>query len=506
MISTTMKACQEYSSFAIDPSNRDISDLHVDRLEDAVTDVYLLDAYPIVTTAERVIVDGQHRFKLAKSLGIPFYYIAGDGITIEDVSMANANTEKYTLADALHVYSRLGIEPYQYLETFAQKYRCLPIGYLASKLSSSYKTGDFAKGHYLVNRINYAREVVEKLTDFASHKRDVWRWPSYRSAIEILVMSPLYDHKRMMNRLSRNPTRIVPCGRAEEVLSLLTDEIYNYNIPTKNRVDLTIANQHKKSIREDVVIKNTKESPRRGMVCSSNVQIFKETNLDKFRVHPSCRPLRRVDKLTDAIKTRNLLQFYPIIVDRDLVVYDGQRRLEAARRASVPIYYIVLQNVSMWMIARAGGLSKAWGLRDYLKHFASLGFPAYVRMVELMKQYDFLSYESLLSFLGSTATTPELRAKFRSGQFVIDDSMLPLLTLFSSLPDRVAKRVRLQITICLLYRKHKTAYFLKRTRDILTTNESVFMLDMDSTAQGIKFVDLYNNGLLANNRIEYLGD
>ena len=61
-------------------------------------------------------------------------------------------------------------------------------------------------------------------------------------------------------------------------------------------------------------------------------------------------PLRRVDKLTDAIKTRNLLQFYPIIVDRDLVVYDGQRRLEAAGRASVPIYYIVLQNVSMGMI------------------------------------------------------------------------------------------------------------------------------------------------------------
>ena len=145
-------------------------------------------------------------------------------------------------------------------------------------------------------------------------------------------------------------------------------------------------------------------------------------------------------------------------------------------------------------------------MRDYLKHFASLGVPAYVRMVELMKQYDFLSYESLLLFLGSTTSTLELRAKFRLGQFVIDDSMLPLLTLFSSLPDRVAKRVRLQITICHLYRKHKTAYFLKRTRDILTTNESVFMLDMDSTAQGIKFVDLYNNGLLANNRIEYLGD
>lgn len=503
MISTTMKACQEYSSFVIDPSNRDISDLHVDKLEDAITDVYLLDAYPIVTTAERVIVDGQHRFKLAKSLGIPFYYTAGDGITIEDVSMANANTEKYTQSDVIHVYSRLGFEPYQYMETFVQKYRCLPIGYLASLLSGKYNTSDFANGYYSVSRATYANDVIGKLMDFAIYKKDVLGWPSYRRAIEILAMSPLYDHERMMDRLSKNRQRIVPCGRAEEVLSLLTEEIYNYNLHSKNRVDLTIAHQYKKPIREGVVIENTMDAPKRGMVCSSNVQIFKETNLDKFRAHPSCRPLRKVDKLTEAIKTRNLLQFYPIIVDRDMVVYDGQRRLEAAKRASVPVYYIVLQHMSMWMIARAGGLSKSWGLRDYLKHFASLGVPDYVRMVELIKQYAFLSSESMFYFLGSTPSNVKHRVEFKSGQFVIDDSMSPLITLFASLPDRLAKRTRLQMTIASLYRKYKTAYFLKRTHNILAANESVFMIDMDVAAQGIKFVDLYNAGLSESNRIEY---
>ncbi len=254
MISTTMKACQEYSSFVIDPSNRDISDTHVDKLEDAITDVYLLDAYPIVTTAERVIVDGQHRFKMAKSLGIPFYYIAGDGITIEDVALANANTERYTYADALHVYNQLGIEPYQYLTTFTGKYNHLPLTYVSTLLNSTSANGDFLKGAYSINRINYATGVISKLMDFANHKKEILNSRSYRRAIEILVCSSLYDHKRMMERVAKVPTRLVPCGRYDEVLTLFTDEIYNYCIPSKNRVDLTTAHQYQKQIESNLFL------------------------------------------------------------------------------------------------------------------------------------------------------------------------------------------------------------------------------------------------------------
>ena len=506
MISTTMKACQEYTSFVLDPSNRNISDAHVDKLEEAITDVYLLDAYPIVTTAERVIVDGQHRFRLAKSLGIPFYYIAGDDITVEDISMANANTERYRLEDAVHVYSRLGIEPYQFFETFSRRYRCLPTGYLASKLSTQYNSGDFVTGCYTVNRINYANDVLSKLMDFSKYKKEILSWPAYRRAIETLSLSSMYDHDRMMDRLSVNTKRVVHCGRADEVLSLLTDEIYNFNKRSDKRVDLRVACQYQKVIREDTTIENTIELPKRGIVSSSSIHVFEESDLSKFRVHSSCRPARNLNKLADEIKKRNLLRFYPIIVDRDLVVYDGQRRLEAAKKLNVPIYYIVLQNVSMWMIARAGGLTKSWALLDYLKHHASLGVPTYTRVSELMKKHAFLSSESVLAF-GSTSSGNEIvRTKFKSGIFEIDDIFMELITFFARLPMSLAKKTKLQRLISSLYRKHQTAYFLKRTQNILVANESVFLPDFYTKALAIKFVDLYNGGLSMENRIEYLSD
>lgn len=502
MIATTMKACQEYTSFVYDPSNRDIKDSHVDKLEEAVSDVYLLDAYPIVTTTERVIVDGQHRFRLAKSLGIPFYYIAGDGVTVDDIALANANTEKYRLEDALHVYSRLGLESYQYIENFWRKCHGFPIGYVAKILSSDFRTGDFVVGQYVIDRTNYAEDVVGKLADFAKYQKSVIKWPSYRRAVEILAQSSIYDHSRMLDRLNKNPRRVLPCGRFDEVLKLFTEEIYNYNIRL-NRVDLTIAQKYCKPIPKGNVINSTLTSPRRGIVVSNAVLVCKETNLDKFTVHPTCRPTRNINKLVDAIRQKNLLEFYPIIVDRNMVVFDGQRRLEAARQLGLPIYYIVFQNISMWMIASAGGLAKSWGLADYLKHHAELGNPVYVRLREIMKKYDFLNAESFLLLGDHSAGNDPSRQKFKSGQYEIDNISLELFDFFRQLPPLVAKQNMVQRLVGSLYRRNRSSYFLTRMKNILTTNVDSFAVRTDSKAMSANLVALYNSGLTAEKRIEY---
>lgn len=503
MISTTMKACQEYSSFVIDPSNRDVSDSHVDRLEDAITDVYLLDAYPIVTTTERVVVDGQHRLRLAKSLGIPFYYIAGDGVTIDDVSLANDNTERYRTEDIVHVYSRMGMEPYQYLDVFALKHKGLPMGYLAHLLSRQFTGGDFCAGRYCINRANHAKEVADKLLDIARYKKDVLGWPSYRRAFEILATSPLYDHERMLKRLERTSTRLVHCGRVDEVMALLTSEIYNYNLRSDRRVDLTVADQHRRPIPESITIENEMDAPKRGIVHSSAVHVFTETDLSKFSVHPSARPLRNINKLVKAIKLRNLLRFYPVIVDKNMVIYDGRRRFEAAKRLGVPIYYIVLQNVSMWMIARAGGLTKTWSLRDYLKHHAASGVPSYVRMAGLLNKYPFLATESLLSLGPNSEGNDAVRARFKRGQYDLDNVGMELISFFSGLPASIAKKVTIHRVISALYRRYCMPYFLKRSRLILMANEDTFMLDLDKKSVGMKLADLYNSGLADDKRIEY---
>src|SRR5690606_27164974 len=71
--------------------------------------------------------------------------------------------------------------------------------------------------------------------------------------------------------------------------------------------------------------------------------ILQTTNYGMFKFDPLNRAIRqdKLDRLYDAVQTKNLLHLFPIVVSRNFVVMDGQHRLKTAEAHGVPIYYIV---------------------------------------------------------------------------------------------------------------------------------------------------------------------
>ena len=426
MSSLLLKPCREYSSFKFDSANRDMGYEHADKIAESMDNLYMLDLYPIVTNSERVIDDGQHRFYGAKEMKIPFYFISGDDISIEDVANANRNTKPYTIKDALHVYSAVGIEPYVYLRDYLGERAGSQnkIGWMRSLLEGSGSASAFIDGFYSIRRPEYAGVVESRVNDFAALPRKEWVWSSaYRDALANLTLNPLYDHKRMMDRLSRVSSRLVPCGTVAEAMGIL-DNIYNYNLDKKNIVQLRMLGPNGLVNRYDkdfAPIERTQPPPQRSVAHDKIVEVHKADCLDGFIVHPSARPVENahLKAMIESMRQKSLLKYYPIIVDRDYVVYDGQRRLLAARELGLPVHYIMASNISMLMVAQAGSRSKGWAYADYLKHFCVMNKEPYLYLADYIKKFPYIGLTRAIIVLWGQGTYDDNQSSYRAGDFSV---------------------------------------------------------------------------------------
>lgn len=422
MLYQTLQPRRDYAKFVIDPANRTVSQNHVDKLAEAIEGLYLLDLYPLVTTDENVIVDGQHRYHAAKGLQTPFYVLSGPGVTVEDIAMANENTLKYSEDDILHVYNRMGVDPYVALAKYLERNKQITLP-TARKLLSDSSPGAYMSGDLVIsapNRAQRVADIVKDISDLLPKQR--LPSPSYLKAFADLAINPIYDHKKMVERVSRMPMRLLPAPTAEEAMNCL-DSVYNHAIRMKNRVILTYARRSRENPLDAGVtpIQSACETPIRGVSHTRKVDVFVESDLSLFRRHPSARNISpaRLEMLKAAIQKKNLLPYFPIIVDNTLVVIDGQRRLEAAKTLGLPVYYIMCNNISIRMLSLAGGVTKAWALRDYLSHFCALGVPGYLELKKFFdKNKEIVGLHECLFLLAGGGGWYKPKDDFRRGMYV----------------------------------------------------------------------------------------
>lgn len=420
MLSTVLKPIREYTSFVLDKANRDIKPASVENLSEDIERMNMLDLYPIVANSERVIMDGQIRFTAARGMMEPCWVITGDDVTIEDMAEANANTIPYSDAEALAVYTKIGFPAYQYADVFLAGNPQINLGDVRFLLDGYTTRSAFIEGSFSVSRPHYAEVVAEYIKDFVSVRKWVKTSKAYKHALANLAFNPNYDHKRMMGRLNRIPIRLERCGTSPEALKILNG-IYNYNIAEDKRVELKLLSAAKLVNRYDNgvgVIDSFSDLPVRKIAPGRNVEIYCTDDLSQFTVHPSARPVseRQLQRMIDFMKRRNLLLYYPILVDRNFVVYDGQRRLAAAKALGLPIYYIVASNISVWMVVLSGGMTRRWGFSDFLKHFCVLGLPDYLYLKSFKEKWPFIALPTVIRFLhgGSTENVDMI---FKAGKF-----------------------------------------------------------------------------------------
>lgn len=122
-------------------------------------------------------------------------------------------------------------------------------------------------------------------------------------------------------------------------------------------------------------------------------KIIHTTEYGIFLRYKSNRDINKhhLAKLCKSIQRKNLLHLFPIVVNENMDVIDGQHRLEAAKTLSVPIYFVVDKEVSKADIAIVNNSRKQWSGRDYINFYASEGEEAYLCLKELLTSFPKLS-------------------------------------------------------------------------------------------------------------------
>ena len=235
---------KNYSMFKLDSLNRVIRQDKVDRLYDAVQEKNLLHLFPIIVNRQFVVMDGQHRLKVAEALDTPIYYIVSSQMRIEDAARANQNVTTWRSIDYLEHWCKLGLPDYirfkefmaanQFL-TFTEVRKLLAHGgQSAAKDETEGLARIFNDGRFHINDISHATAVAGMARDFSEWVR-FWKESTFVNSLSILATNPDYDHGRMLAKMEYLSTRLVKCADTRSYIAVL-EELYNHKVMAANRV------------------------------------------------------------------------------------------------------------------------------------------------------------------------------------------------------------------------------------------------------------------------------
>lgn len=230
---------RNYNIFHYDKRNRPIRPEHVDELVESIKDKNLLREFPIVVSADHIVIDGQHRLEAARFLNIPIYYIVSQNATIDDISNITATVDGWTAREYFHRWCAEGLPHYLKLKEFVERYPFLTIIQSVGLCHYGNIRGvnrDFKVGKYVVNDMDFGEKVARNLLDFRPWFQQ-WRDTVFVGTISNLTSNSLYDHERMMRKTRMASTWLVQCPTCDSYMALLT-KIYNRQEPKAKHVVL----------------------------------------------------------------------------------------------------------------------------------------------------------------------------------------------------------------------------------------------------------------------------
>lgn len=120
-----------------------------------------------------------------------------------------------------------------------------------------------------------------------------------------------------------------------------------------------------------------------------SVKIYSTTDYKVFKKIQSNRDVNKghLKKLVECIRLKNLLHLFPVVVNKQMDVIDGQHRIRAAEELGVAVYYVVDGSITKADIAMVNSTRKGWAVRDYIEFYAKEGKSVYVDILDLLNEY-----------------------------------------------------------------------------------------------------------------------
>ena len=119
-----------------------------------------------------------------------------------------------------------------------------------------------------------------------------------------------------------------------------------------------------------------------------------------FKFRPENRPITEahVRYMANSIKVKNLMDRFPVIVNSNMELIDGQHRVKACERLGIPVKYTVDENISAEDMITLN-VAKSWQIGDYLNYYVVKEDEHYVRLARWMKECD-MTLKIAMALLG----------------------------------------------------------------------------------------------------------
>jgi hypothetical protein len=231
--STTMVfQSDDYNKFNMIKGNREIDVLKIKRiLSDINRGTNLLKFCPILVIEKNKkldIIDGQHRFIVAKKIKSPVYYIMAEALSLYDIARMNSNTEKWKAKDFINCYVELGNDNYKKLESFLKQFDGIPVSH-AIRLLSRGKGAEkrssiesFQRGEFVITTEKDARQICNAANAF----HFVYKFsPGFLQAISKIIDAGKIATKDLSEKVNVDPDQLKIQDNYKKYLSNLEEII-----------------------------------------------------------------------------------------------------------------------------------------------------------------------------------------------------------------------------------------------------------------------------------------
>lgn len=162
-----------------------------------------------------------------------------------------------------------------------------------------------------------------------------------------------------------------------------------------------------------------------------NTEIRCTQDYTLFKYLKQNRNIRENGALKESMRLANDLKTFPIIVNKNYEILDGQHRFKYAQLFNYPVYFKIVDDFDMHHVRNWNSCSKLWKAEDYLKSFVDDGYEQYIQLNKLY-EYSKIPLSTLLSLLDPSTLRTQ---SFKKGDFKLKEPYWVCLEKINKLKD-----------------------------------------------------------------------
>jgi len=198
------------------------------------------------------------------------------------------------------------------------------------------------------------------------------------------------------------------------------------------------------------------------------------------------------------VNQMNLLHLFPVVVNKDLAVIDGQHRLRVAAELGLPIYFTIEADADIETTREVNTVGCNWTTVDFLNNFIEQGVKTYINFnAWYLINKDLLSMPQALSIYSYKAT--HCNARFKGGDIIKGDEkkvakVIEFLRSVEEIRPDAAKTTIFQRFVIMIIKKDR----ISTARLITKFRQDPMCLRYFPSTEGkvmSYFEEIYNGGL-----------